>query len=162
MNTLSPVIAGNPENRNVGDVFMEFESRLDLCRVDIHPTGNDHVLLAVADVEVTVFVEVSHVADRVVFAAPVRLVLVLGLVVGVEDGPATGEQLSRRVRLLDHVPVFVEEQQLDHGRRFAAGAALRPLVFGRKNRVHPEFGGAIHLPQRVLGEIGEIGLLEGE
>src|SRR6478735_4150663 len=61
---LAPVVARDAEHRCFVDVWMRLERRLDLRRVDVHPTRDDHVLLAVADVEEPLVVAVRDVADR--------------------------------------------------------------------------------------------------
>src|SRR5262245_23195304 len=101
---------------------MLLESGLDLSRVDVHATGDDHVCLAVADVQITFVVPVGNVAHRVEVATAGRVVAVLLLVVLVEHalrpdvqfawvlGPGPG----------NYVSVRVEEHDLDTRSRLPA------------------------------------------
>ena len=61
---LAPLVVGNAEDGRVHHVGMRVEHRLDLGRVDVHPAADDHVLLAVADVDEALVVDARHVADR--------------------------------------------------------------------------------------------------
>src|ERR1700742_1594022 len=101
---------------------MPVKRRLDLGGGDVHAAGDDHVGLAVTDVQVALVVPVRDVADRVEVAAPVRLVARVVLVVGVENGRGPHEDLAAVVGsgTSDLVTVVVEEPDLDAGSRRAA------------------------------------------
>jgi chaperonin GroEL len=159
---LAPLLVGNPEHRYVEDPRVLLEGGLYLGRIDVHPARDDHVPLAIADVEVPLFVKVGDVPDAVIVAAPAALELVVGLVVGVERALAADEELARDLGLGDDVSVLVEEPELDARRGPAAGARLAELVRGREQRVHAQLRRAVDLPERILGKVGQVGLLECE
>ena len=71
---LAPLLARDAEHGGLVDVGVRLERGLDLGRVDVHPAGDDHVLLAVADVEEALVVAVGDVADglEAVAAGPPR------------------------------------------------------------------------------------------
>ena len=69
MHLLAPLVVGHPEDGRVHHVGMRVEHGLDLGRIDVHPAADDHVLLAVADVDEALLVDPRHVADRLPFAA---------------------------------------------------------------------------------------------
>src|SRR5205085_2300701 len=58
MHALAPLLVGDPEHGNVEHLWMRVEHGLDLRGVDVDAAGDDHVLLAVADVHVALVVEV--------------------------------------------------------------------------------------------------------
>ena len=55
---------GHADHRDVADGWMAREDVLRLLRVDVHPARDDHVGLAVREVQVAVGVEVADVAER--------------------------------------------------------------------------------------------------
>src|ERR1700692_4640994 len=109
---------------------MLLEHCLDLGRIDVHPARDDHVGLAVADVDVTLIVAVSDVPHRVEIAAPGRVVAVLLLVLLVEDNRRSHVELARMTGPgARHLAArIVEQADLDAGRRLAARSWLAPLV----------------------------------
>ena len=81
MHRLAPLLVRDAEHGDVDDVRMLFQDGLDLRRIDVHSAGDDHVLLAIADVEEALFVEIRDVADGLPATfALVRFELLLGLV----------------------------------------------------------------------------------
>ena len=60
------------------------------------------------------------------------------------------------------LPSSSNRQTSTRGRRPAAGAGLAELVLRLEDAVHAELGRAVHLPERVRREVGEVQLLEGE
>ena len=94
---LPPVLTRDAEHGRLVDVGMLFESGLDLGRVDVHPAGDDHVLLAVTDVVEALFVAVGDVADGLEAVAVLFLELVVLLVVVGEDPRAADVQLAGRL-----------------------------------------------------------------
>src|SRR5215472_17672899 len=126
MDRLAPLLRRDPEHRGLVHVRVLLEHGLDLGRVDVHPAGDDHVVLPVADVVIPLVVAVGDVPDRVEVAAPPGLVALLALVVLVEHdaradvelagmiGPGAGHLLARGV----------EQAELDAGRGLAARARL--------------------------------------
>src|SRR5690349_7868638 len=97
---------------------------LDFGGVDVHAAGNDHVGLAVADVEVALVVPVGDVAYRVEVPAAVRRIAGVVLVVGVERAPGPDEDLAGMIRSRtgDLVAVGVDQHDLDARSRLAAGS----------------------------------------
>src|ERR1700723_299137 len=123
---LAPFFGRDPEHRDVVDPGVLLQRGLDLRRVDVHPGGDDHVGLAVADIQVALVVPVADVADRVVVVAAVRLIAGVVLVVGVERDLGPDENLARVVRpgTGDLAAVGADQHDLDAWRRFAAGPGL--------------------------------------
>ena len=64
MHAPSPLRVLHPHHHDIGHVRVRGQRRLDLGREDIRPAGDDHVRSAVVHVQVTVRVEVAHVAER--------------------------------------------------------------------------------------------------
>src|SRR3954447_14605859 len=64
VHALAPFVVGDAEHRRVEHLRMCVQHRFDLGGIDVDAAGDDHVLLAVADVDVTLFVDVRDVADR--------------------------------------------------------------------------------------------------
>jgi hypothetical protein len=62
VDALAPVGVRKADDGALGDGGMEGDGVLDLSRIDVLATGDDHVLEAVDDVEVALIVEVSAVA----------------------------------------------------------------------------------------------------
>ena len=62
---------GMPNTATSPTAGCDSKRRLDLGRVDVHAAGDDHVDLAVAEVQVAVVVELAHVADGEVVAVAV-------------------------------------------------------------------------------------------
>src|SRR5580692_9592175 len=62
LDLLAPLLVGDAEDSDVVDRRVARQLRLDLGRVDVDPARDDHVALAVAQVEVAVGVEVADVA----------------------------------------------------------------------------------------------------
>ena len=162
MHDLAPLLGRDPEHRDVIDLGVLLQRRLDLGGVDVHAAGDDHVGLAVADVQVALVVPVGDVADRVVVAAAVRLVAGVVLVVGVERALGPHEYLAGVVGAGagDLVAVDVEQRDLDAGSRLAAGPRLAHLVRGQQHGVHAELGRPVHLEQRLGREVRHVLLLE--
>jgi hypothetical protein len=70
------------------------QHRLDLGRVDVLAAGDDHVALAVDEVDVAVRVAPGHVADRAVVAAEGLARLLGQLPVAVEGVGVAGVELA--------------------------------------------------------------------
>jgi len=61
VNDFTPPIVGDTNYRTLQDPGASFNDRLDLTRVDIHTSRYDHVLFPIANVEVTILIEVCDV-----------------------------------------------------------------------------------------------------
>ena len=145
VDALSPVRIGYSEDGGVLDGGMTVQGVLDLGRVDVHAARDDHVPLAVTDVDEALGVHPGHVAHRHPLAARglrrgrrVAVVLVEHAVV------AAHEQLAGRAGRRP-APVVVENGQLDAGRGAAARAGLAQHVLGTQHGVHAELGRAVEL-----------------
>jgi len=68
---LAPVVVGYAEHRRVTHRGMRQQRGLHLGGIDVHAARNDHVDLAVAQVEIALIVELTHVADGEVVAVTV-------------------------------------------------------------------------------------------
>src|SRR5262249_3145313 len=125
------------EHSHVVDRRVLLERRLNLRRVDIHSTGDDHVALAVADVEVSLVVPVGDVADSVEVAAAGCVVAIALLVVLVEHASGPDEEFTRIIRpgAGDLVALLVEQDDLDAGGRLATRTRLAHLVLGLEHAV---------------------------
>src|SRR5687768_2365966 len=95
---LTPFVARDAEDGRLVDVVMELEGRLDLGGIDVDATRDDHVPLAIADVQVALVVAIGDVTDRLEAVAMVLDVLVGLLVVVVEHRAASYVQLAGRLR----------------------------------------------------------------
>src|SRR3984893_14428294 len=125
---LAPALVGHAENGAVHHVGMLVEGILDLARIDVHTTRNDHVALAVGEVEVAVVVQVACVTDGEPPAA-MRGRRLLGIVVVLEarrGRPGVDRaDLPRRQR----PAVVVEDLELVPGERLAdAAGVLEPFL----------------------------------
>ena len=61
---LAEFFVWDAEDGAVMDPRQGEESRFDLRRINVNPAGNQHVVLAVAEKEVAVLIEIADVADR--------------------------------------------------------------------------------------------------
>ena len=98
VDALAPLVVRDAEHRDVEDTGVLVDDRLDLGRVDVHAARDDHVLLAVADVEVALLVRVRDVADGLPPALFVLAQLLVGAVVAVHREPGGHEQLAALAR----------------------------------------------------------------
>ena len=115
----SPITA----HRTHGRVLLQ--RRLDLGRVDVRATGEDHVLHAVAEVEVAVLVEPAHVAERLPAALERP-----GLGADVAVGRPVGRVAHPHLALLagrQRVAVGVGDHELAGDRPADRAAVLQPL-----------------------------------
>ena len=130
----------------------------DLGRVDVDAARDDHVLLAVADEEVALVVEVRDVTHRL----PVRAVLgeaFVGVVVAVHLERGPDEQLTRFAERRFRT-VVEDDAHLDRPVGLAARTGFSQLVLRRQDRHHPELGGAVHLVEESVAELGDQLLLQ--
>src|SRR5262249_52133416 len=145
VHALAPLVVGHAEHGRVLDHRVTVERVLDLGRIDVHATGDDHVALAIADVDEALRVHVGHVADGEPVAAdgvPRRLGI---LVVLVEDA-----RIAAHVELAGlagrHGPaVVVQDGELDALWRPAARAGLSQQVLGAEDGVESELRRAVAL-----------------
>src|ERR1044072_6305169 len=129
LDLLAPVVVRNAEGGGVGDGGVGEQRGLDFGRVDVDPARDDHVDLAVAEVEIAVVVEEAGVTDGEVVADPVlgglALVLVVAEAAGahlhVDGAEFTGRQFP---------PVIVEDGDFADGPGLADRSRLRQPVLG--------------------------------
>ena len=153
----APLVGRHAEHGGVHDVGMGVQHRLDLGRVDVHPAADDHVLLAVADVDVALVVDVGDVADRL---PAVAVADGLGRpVVAVDRQGAADEQLAR-LPGGQFLAVLAHDLDLDGAVGLAARARLAQLVLGRQDRVDAQLGRAVDLEQEAVAELGDDLLLQ--
>src|SRR5262245_25054920 len=86
LNRLTPFLVRHADDRHLKNSGVCSDYFLELSRVDVGTTGDYHVLLAIRDVQVAVFVKMTHVS-------------------GME--PAVAERLRRRVGV---VPVTLHHE----------------------------------------------------
>ena len=68
VHALAPLVVGDAEHRGVEHLRVRVEHGFDLGGIDVHAARDDHVLLAVADVDEAFVVDVRDVADRLPLA----------------------------------------------------------------------------------------------
>src|SRR5436305_4828018 len=59
---LAVLVMGNAQHGGLANIWMLVEHFLDLARVDVVAASDDHLLLAIDDEEVTVFIDLRHIA----------------------------------------------------------------------------------------------------
>ena len=112
LDLLAELLVGHAEHRRVGHLGVGDQQVLGLLRIDVHAAGDDHVGLAVGQVQVALGVDIAHVAQRrpalgVGAAGGLGGVVVVRerTAVGEVDGAAlAGRQLG--AGLLDQAPQF--------------------------------------------------------
>ena len=75
LDELAHLRIGQSEDSDVGDLVVHDQAVLGLLGVDVHPSGDNHVRLAVGEVQVPVLVDVANIAKR----RPGGVVRVLGV-----------------------------------------------------------------------------------
>ena len=80
------LLVRHAEHRDVGDRGMGDQHVLGLLRVDVHAARDDHVALAVGEIQKTFGVEIADVAERRPALVVVGLLRLLGIVVIGESG----------------------------------------------------------------------------
>ena len=152
--TRSPHVASaSADHRHVLHLLVRAEQRLDLGRIDVLAAGNDHVALAVDQIDVAVLVAAGHVADRAVFAAERLPGLVRQLPVAVERVGVAGVELARLA--VGHVvAVGVEQPDRPRADAFAPDRAeLGELLVGMQHGDPARLGRAVELEQAGIPEI---------
>jgi len=90
------LLVRHPEHRDVGDIVVRDQHVLGLLWVDVHAARNDHVGLAVGEIEKAFGVEIADVAERRPAPDVVGALRLLRIVV-------IGEH--RRIGEIDRVPI---------------------------------------------------------
>src|SRR5260221_14524675 len=62
MNTIAPLLVGQPDHRSFDDPLIAQQDVFDLARVDVVPSRDQHVVLPVENVEVAVLVHAADIA----------------------------------------------------------------------------------------------------
>src|SRR5690606_4861156 len=147
LDLLAPLVVGDAEHGHVRDLRVQDDLVLDLGGVDVRPTGDDHVRLAVGQEQEAVLGEVADVADgeEVLQAALLRLLLV-ALVLEVDAGHLHVDRAVRARR--DGVPVVVDDEQLTDRPRLPDRAGVGPPV-GRARDRAAALGRRVVLPDAV-------------
>src|SRR5581483_7653847 len=126
------------------------DALLDLLRIDVEPAGDDQVLRAADDLNITLRGPHAHVAGAKVSVGSEFLP---GLVrhapiAGKNVGPLHLDRPDRPRRT--GRAVFVDDAQI-HPRQWLAHRAADAAAFQRVRRVHPGLGHAIALENAVPG-----------
>ncbi len=154
----APVGVGDPDHGDLSDTVDVDDLGLDLGGVDVHASGDDHVVLAVEQVQEAVGVEPADVAGSEPPAGQERLVVQGRIGVAQEELRPPGHDLPVDSRA--HLAVVVVEQaDLVAGRQDAVGAGpLVQRVKGRAGADHRVLGrsvGAKHRDPRPIGSLDE-------
>ena len=129
LDLLAPVRVRDAEDRRVADLRVREQHALDLGRVDVDPARDDHVVLAIAQEQVLLVVEVADVADGEESGAAVLLGLLpvsLVLEVGRAELDVDGARGARRAVLALLVEDRGSPSSPRRGRRCPAACATRP------------------------------------
>src|SRR5262245_4531180 len=122
---LTPFLVRHADDRHLENSGVCADNFLDLTRVDVCTTGDDHVLLAIRDVQVAIFVKMTHVAGMEPAVAE-RLRGRVGVVpVTLHHEVATYDDLPRRSRRNITVHV-VDHPDLDPGGLASSRAEAAP------------------------------------
>src|SRR4029077_8327490 len=126
---------------------MRAHQSLDLRRINVLAAGNDHVALAVGQMDVAIRIAPGHVADGAIVAAERFLGLFGVTPVAIKSMSIAGEQLARfAVRHL--VARFVQNSDWSRSDAFAADRTeLGELLVRMKHGHPPCLGSAIKLEQ---------------
>ena len=160
---LAHLFVGNADHRDVVNLRVCHEMALGFLRVDVHAARDDHVRLAIGEVEIALGVEVADVADREEIAAIRRRGLLLVLVV-VEARLGIGRRLEEDRAFAhgfgDRRSVVIEQMHLAAGPVSTDGALVRqPLL--RADQRAAAFGARVVLLDRVAPPLDHR-LLDGD
>src|SRR6516162_2924139 len=136
MNRLSPLFVRDANGSHILDLGMSAKNMLHFGRIDILPTANDHITLAIGEIIVTVLVAPGHVADGAIGASERLSGFVRQLPIALKRvGRARIEFTDSAVD--DLVTFAIEELDPSATEAFAAyGAELGQLLFGTQQS-HP-------------------------
>src|SRR6516225_4025880 len=126
---LAPLLVGQADDRHLADAGDADHDALDLRRIDVLAAGNDHVLQAILDVEITFVVDLADVAGA---------------------KPAVIEGFARGIRA---VPIFLE-QEVGLDNDLALPALADHAVVGAHSdvREHARASGRTDVAQGVFTE----------
>src|SRR6478752_5518653 len=157
LDLLPHVVVGDAEHRGVGDVGVGQQLALDLGRVDVHATRDDHVGLAVTEEQVALFVQVADVADGEEAVGVVRVVGLglVALVLEVAGGHLHPHGAGRPRLALLTVVVDDLERRVRPDRADGAGE-LQPL--GRGGERATTLGRAVVLDDRFAPPVDHLAL----
>ena len=147
---LAPLLVLDRDHRDVADARIFANERFDVRRIHVEPAGDDHVLLAVDDVEVAVVVEPAHVA-RAQERPPVGMdpgcvARRLGLVVIAKHHRARAPDDLADLTARQDLAFVVDDLDLGPERRHAHRTRL-PRHILRRDRRPDAFGEAPQLHQ---------------
>src|SRR5262245_40173643 len=142
LGALPPLLVRNRHHRALEDGRVLGDGLLDLDGRDVLSTGDDDVLLAVAELDVAVGVPDTDV-PRVEPAAPERLGRGVGLLeVALHDVVAAHDDLAQRLAVLrnvSHLSVNDPDEIRDHVGLSLASGSLCPLLVRKRVPLRPPF-----------------------
>ena len=152
VNALAPFCVRQADHRDVLDQRMRADQCFDFGGIDVLAAGDDHVALAVGEMDVAVLVAAGHVADRAVVAAEGLLGLLRQAPVAVEGVCVAGIELAGlSVRHL--VAGLIQNFDRRGADAFAADRTeLRELLVRMQHGDPAGFGRAIEFEQAGVGE----------
>ena len=152
VNALAPFFIRQADHGDVLDQGMRADQGFDFGGIDVLAAGDDHVALAVGEMDVAVLVAAGHVADRAIVAAESFLGLLRQAPVAVERVGVAGIELAGlSVRHL--VAGFVQNLDRRGADAFAADRSELGELLVRMQHGHPAgFGGAVELEQAGIGK----------
>ncbi len=132
LDLLAEVLVGDADHRHVQDGGVGREQVLGLLRVDVDPARDDHVALAVGQVEPTLVVDVADVANGAGLAIGTAVFGRLHGIVEVLEvgGTAEPDRAVRTGRAL--LSVLVEDQQLPDQAAADRARMGQPIVCSRR------------------------------
>ena len=142
LDLLAELVVRDPEHGGVGHRRMRDEHVLGLLRIDVDAARDDHVRLAVGEVEIALLVQVADVADRGPPALVARCGRLLRVVVVLERPAALRPHHPRPPRR-ELAPILVEDV-----RRADEGAPDRSAM--REPVVGVDRGEQVDLRRRVV------------
>ena len=131
MHRLTPLFIGYPKDCGLINVWVIFKHSLNLGRVNIHSGRNNHVLLAITDIDVSIGVAIRDVTHRLVTVLLIGHVFIVLFVIVGKHRRATDKQFARVfwTNSCYLIAVIIKQLDVNEGRWLAARSRLAQLVF---------------------------------
>ena len=155
MHSLAPLVAWDPDHRDLGHGRMRGDGVLHLDGVHVLSAGDDHVLHPVGQVQEAVFVDEAHVAGAIPAVAHDRFSLRRLLPVFAHEVSASGAHLPR-LSSRECVAERIGDAKLDTEQRPARGrqriTAPAVILGAEKGERRSRLGHAISLDEVGIGK----------